>query len=216
MTTPEPAVLAALDAALRSPRAAAILNAAADEVAAELARTPNARLAWRPIPLETYDRLPGSIASSWVFVLRAGCTSGAERHPNSIQRFMSFRGAADMQIWGPRYAPGKPASGQTGWSRASALQSNAETEAASAAGVPLHRAWLSNHLISDPEAPLDRRWLSIPVNTWHRPVMGAGDWTVVSFHTAPDDQLIEERPADDENPDAGLLASSPYAGRHAR
>ena len=32
-------------------------------------------------------------------------------------------------------------------------------------------------------------------NVWHRPVVGTdGDWAVVSFHTVPADELIEERP----------------------
>ena len=51
---------------------------------------------------------------------------------------------------------------------------------------------------------------------WHRPVMGGGDWVVVSFHTAADDALIEERPADDENPDAAPVSAELYAGRKAR
>ena len=175
----EEAILASLEAAVRAPRSAAILAAVADEVSAELAGKPNARLAWRPIPLQTYDRLPEEIASSWIFALRAGCTSGAERHPNSIQRFMSYRGSADMQTWNDK-------------------------------------EWVSNFLSSDPQAPMQARWLSIPVNVWHRPVMGAGDWVVVSFHTASHDKLIEERPADDENPGRGLFSVELYAGRTAR
>jgi len=55
--------------------------------------------------------------------------------------------------------------------------------------------WRSNFLESDPAAPLERRWLSIPVNVWHQPVMGVEDWTVVSFHTVAPAELIEERPA---------------------
>jgi len=54
--------------------------------------------------------------------------------------------------------------------------------------------WRSNVLSSDPSAPLERRWLSIPVNVWHRPVMGECDWAVVSFHTVEAAELIEERP----------------------
>jgi hypothetical protein len=41
--------------------------------------------------------LPSSIFSSWVFALRAGAATGAERHPNSRQRMMSYRGAGDLQ-----------------------------------------------------------------------------------------------------------------------
>jgi hypothetical protein len=175
----EQAIIESLDAAVHAPRSAAILAAVADEVSAELTGISHARLAWRPIPLETYDRLPDGIASSWVFVLRADCTSGAERHPNSIQRFMSYRGSADMQTWNGK-------------------------------------KWVSHVLSSGPQAPIPERWLSIPINVWHRPVMGGGDWVVVSFHTAADDQLIEERPRDDENPDRGPVSVALYAGRQAR
>jgi hypothetical protein len=57
--------------------------------------------------------------------------------------------------------------------------------------------WQSNFLFSDPDAPLERRWISIPPNVWHRPVIdAAADWAVVSFHTLPEAELIEERPDD--------------------
>jgi hypothetical protein len=57
--------------------------------------------------------------------------------------------------------------------------------------------WQSNVLISNQEAPLEQRWISIPQNVWHRPVIGApADWVVVSFHTVPAEELIEERPDD--------------------
>src|SRR5262245_42027761 len=96
------------------------------------------------------------ILSSWVFVLRAGTTSGAERHPNSHQRVMSYRGTADLQ---------------TG---------NGER-------------WVSNILSSERAALLEERWLSIPIHVWHKPVMSAHNWVVVSFHTALERELIEER-----------------------
>lgn len=168
----EPEILESLDRALRTPSAEAFLKAFIDEVSATLHRDPQSRLAWRAVPLTIYENLPEGIASSWVFVLRAGCSSGAERHPNSIQRVMSYYHSADMQTWnGDR--------------------------------------WVSNVL---PE----NRWLSIPLNTWHRPVMHDADWAVVSFHTASDEDLIEELPEDDEHPDHGTKASKAYAGREAR
>ena len=172
-------ILETLDRAIREPRAAAFLSALTAEVGAVLTRDPAARLAWRSVPLEIYDRLPEGIASSWVFVLRAGCSSGAERHPNSIQRFMSYQGQADMRTW----------DGQR---------------------------WVSNRLSSEPEQALERRWLSIPINVWHRPVMGDVDWAVVSFQTASDTALIEELPLDDEQPDRGSRGQTVYAGRQAR
>jgi hypothetical protein len=60
--------------------------------------------------------------------------------------------------------------------------------------------WQSNVLISNPDAPLEQRWISIPQNAWHRPVVGKdADWTVVSFHTVTADELTEEKPADSGN-----------------
>jgi hypothetical protein len=54
--------------------------------------------------------------------------------------------------------------------------------------------WKSNMLISDPDAPLEKRWISISQNVWHQPVISKEeDWIVVSFHTVPADELIEER-----------------------
>ncbi len=60
--------------------------------------------------------------------------------------------------------------------------------------------WSSNHLVSDSEERLDRRWISIPPNIWHRAVVPEENWIVVSFHTVPEDELVEERPdANDVN-----------------
>jgi hypothetical protein len=62
--------------------------------------------------------------------------------------------------------------------------------------------WQSNVLTGDPDAPLEQRWISIPQNVWHRPMVGADtDWTVVSFHTVPAGELIEEK--EDESSQSG-------------
>ena len=127
-------------------------------VRAELTRNDEALMTWEPIPLSVFGpALPGEIRSAWVFVLRAGADTGAERHPNSHQRMMTFEGSGDMQTEG---------GGQ----------------------------WKSKVLISNPEASLEQRWISIPQNVWHRPVVGEdADWTVISFHTVPAEELIEEK-----------------------
>jgi len=55
-------------------------------------------------------------------------------------------------------------------------------------------AWHSHVLVSGPNASLERRWISIPKNVWHRPVIPSGaDWVVLSFHTVAAEELIEER-----------------------
>jgi hypothetical protein len=63
-----------------------------------LENDPKALLSWEPIPLDLYKQeLPSEIKSSWVFNLRKNTTTGAERHPNSIQRMMSYKGHGDFQ-----------------------------------------------------------------------------------------------------------------------
>ena len=42
--------------------------------------------------------------------------------------------------------------------------------------------WKSNVLTSDPAAQWEERWVSIPPNVWHQPVVpNESDWVVVSF-----------------------------------
>jgi len=61
----------------------------------------NRAIAWEPIPLSVFgEALPVAIRSSWVFILRAGAITGAERHPNSHQRMMSYRATGDLQTGG--------------------------------------------------------------------------------------------------------------------
>ena len=137
------------------------IDAIVARVAEKLRERPGEVLAWEPIPLDLYRApLPGTIRSSWVFILRAQTTTGAERHPNSHQRMMSYRGGGDFQ-------------------------------------TRRQGDWRSHRLTSDPAAPLDERWISIPPNVWHQGVVPGEDWAVVSFHTAEVDELIEERPAED-------------------
>ena len=161
MTPEERCRLEVLDTALRSERVREHIRSVVVRVRERLARRKDALMSWEPFPLDVLaTTLPPEIRSAWVFVLRAGADTGAERHPNSHQRMMSFEGSGDLQ---------------TGE----------------------HGKWQSNVLVSDPDAPLERRWISIPMNVWHRPVIeAAADWAVVSFHTVPAEELIEERPDD--------------------
>jgi len=161
MTTEERSRLEVLDTALRSERVREHIRSIVVRVREQLTRKKVALMTWEPFPLEILAATPPrEIQSVWVFVLRAGADTGAERHPNSHQRMMSFEGSGDLQT-------GEPGN------------------------------WESNVLVSDPDAPLERRWVSIPTNVWHRPVINADtDWAVVSFHTVSAEELIEERPDD--------------------
>ena len=161
MTEEERLRLETLDAALRSDSVREHIRSVVTRVREQLASRKDALMTWEPFPLDVLATiLPPEIRSAWVFVLRAGADTGAERHPNSHQRMMSFEGSGDLQTG----EPGK---------------------------------WQSNVLVSEADAPLERRWISIPRNAWHRPrIDAAADWAVVSFHTVPAEELIEQRPDD--------------------
>jgi len=161
MEPEEYARLEKLDTIVRSDELRAKINPMVDRVRAALSQQPEALMTWEPIAVEIFGQtLPQEIRSGWIFVLRAGADTGAERHPNSHQRMLTLRGTGDMRV---------------------------RADAASA-------TWQSNVLVSYPSAPLERRWISIPPNVWHRPVVGAdADWVVISFHTVPAEGLIEEK-----------------------
>jgi hypothetical protein len=153
----ERAILQSLDDTLKSESVRGKIEAIAGRVEQKLIKTRGALMTWEPVPLGVYGKsLPEKIRSSWVFVLRAHSDTGAESHPNSHQRMMSFRNSGDFQIWDGT-------------------------------------KWISNNLVSDPSAPLEKRWVSIPPGVPHRSAFPLNNWIVVSFHTVGEDQLIEER-----------------------
>src|SRR5947207_4411406 len=122
MTPEERSCLESIETVLRSENVREQIRPIVERVRAELRRKKEALMTWESIPLTIFGRaLPPEIRSAWVFVLRAGADTGAERHPNSHQRMMSFEGSGDLQT------------GQ-------------------------HGKWKSNILVSDPDAPLERRW----------------------------------------------------------
>jgi hypothetical protein len=169
MAKEERSLLQTLDEIVRSGEVRARIEPIVDRVRADLARKPDALMAWESVPLETFGELPPAIQSGWVFILRAGADTGAERHSNSHQRMMTFAGTGDMKI------------------DAKGIPNDVEAEA--------EIAWHSHILVSELDAPLERRWISIPKNIWHRPVIPKGaDWVVLSFHTVSAEELIEERP----------------------
>jgi hypothetical protein len=170
MTREERSLLETLDEIVRAKKVRTRLLPIVERVRAELARKSDSLMAWEPIPLKTFGKqLPPWIKSGWVFILRAGADTGAERHPNSHQRMMTLVGTGDMKT------------------DAKARPNDVNTES--------EIVWRSNILVTESDGPLNRRWISIPKNVWHRPVIPKGvAWVVVSFHTVPAAQLVEERP----------------------
>jgi hypothetical protein len=161
MEAEERARLEKLDTIVRSAELRAEIGPIVARVCTALSDKPEALMTWEPIPLDIFgEGLPPEIRSGWIFVLRAGADTGAERHPNSHQRMMTLHGSGDMRVGADAASP----------------------------------TWESNVLVSEPGASLERRWISIPPNVWHRPVVGRdGDWVVISFHTVPAEELIEEK-----------------------
>lgn len=156
-------ILQDLDEIVRRESAKAVIDSLVPRVEQKLKKDSEALLAWEPVPLDTYGKgLPDIIRSSWVFIVRAQTKSGAERHPNSHQYMMSYRGTGDLQ-------------------------------------VKKDERWDSNLLVSNPEKGIENRWVSVPPYTWHQAVATKENWVVVSFHTALEDELIEERPDPSDN-----------------
>lgn len=94
----EHGLLRRLDEMLRDEHVRSSVDPMVARVMRQLARNAQSVMAWEPVPLHVYGgTLPDDIRSSWVFVLRSETATGAERHPNSIQRMISYRGTGDLQ-----------------------------------------------------------------------------------------------------------------------
>jgi hypothetical protein len=60
-----------------------------------------ALMAWEVVSPDAFgEGLPTNIRSCWIFVIRAGATTGAERHPNSHQRSFSLIGGGTFEVRG--------------------------------------------------------------------------------------------------------------------
>src|SRR5438046_3391885 len=145
MAKDEKSLLEELDRILRSDEIRAQIQRVVERVRKDLTRKKKAVMAWEPVPLQVFGGgLPPEIQSSWVFILRAGANTGAERHPNSHQRMMTLEGTGDMRV--------------------QALHGESSTGRALS-------PWQSNVLLSEPSARLERRGISIHPNVWQPPVV---------------------------------------------
>ena len=101
----------------RSLRSSSVRQAIAPTVARverQLSARSDEPQAWASISLGTLGfETPSEVRSCWVFVLRAGATFGAERHPNSHQRTIALAGAALFEVFvDGRWSP-SPVSAET-------------------------------------------------------------------------------------------------------
>jgi quercetin dioxygenase-like cupin family protein len=173
MITTDP-ILEQLDRAVRAPGVSDHVAAIVERVVAKL-QASHEVMAWETVDLSLFrGGLPAGIASCWVFVIRAGAQTGAERHPNSHQRSLSLAGRGEFQL--------RP-----------------------------KREWEPHPLSSGRDESLERRWVSIPANTWHRLLVGRDPWAMLSFHTVPSADLIEETPVGPDGLDRGPTERRRYA-----
>jgi len=94
-------VIAVLNEVVGTSSVGAMVREALRRVLQQL-ETSAGQMAWEIIPLTAFgSSLPESIRSCWVFVIRAGAETGAERHPNSHQRSLSLTGSGIFELRGP-------------------------------------------------------------------------------------------------------------------
>lgn len=92
-------ILRVLDGAVRDDAVRECIDSISRRVGEKLSATSDDLLAWESVPLSLFSvELPEIIRSSWVFVIRANSNTGAERHSNSHQFMMSYRGQGDLQV----------------------------------------------------------------------------------------------------------------------
>jgi hypothetical protein len=96
MTNDDTDIIEQLDALVRDPRVVRLVRRRIDDLTIALDGSPERQMAWSTFSADEIGSLPPGIGSSWCFLLRANATTGAERHPNSHQRMVSFDGHGDF------------------------------------------------------------------------------------------------------------------------
>ncbi len=111
---------------LSSSRHSEVIAPMLARVERSLADHPGQPQAWEPLTLGTLPfQMPAGVRSCWVFVLRAGASFGAERHPNSHQRTVALSGDALFEL----FIDGD-------WSQRPIRTSDSENDSVSAVSIP--------------------------------------------------------------------------------
>ncbi|MDE2875500.1 MAG: hypothetical protein OXU69_09735 [Gemmatimonadota bacterium] len=153
----------------------AVLAAAFAQLAASLEAQPGARYTMTVIPVDRLleDPMPAEedpVRMCRLFLLRRGARMAApERHRNSVQRLVSWRGAGRIHQGAPGEGPDDL--------RPREIRSP--------------RGGLSGGSATDRE--LLACWDVVPAGVWHFPEAGEGrDWATVTFHSAGEDEIVDE------------------------
>lgn len=175
------------------PEVRAVLDAGFVRLAVELGTRPEPPHATCTIPIKLFTSRSDSAGADQdqvrlcrLFLLRRGARMAVpERHTNSVQRLVSYRG----QGWVHQGVPGGPAINL----RARAVRSpqeGGEKQRMESADPGL--AALAP--VAD-IADLPCHWDIVPAGVWHYPEAGGGqDWATVTFHSAAEDEIVDETP----------------------
>jgi hypothetical protein len=112
MNAAQDSLIRQLDALIRTEAIAARLREIVPQVREQLEAS-DRPMAWEVVPLPAFGGgLPQSVRSCWIFVIRAGASTAAERHPNSHQRSCSLLGSGTFEMYdGASWRPHALASG---------------------------------------------------------------------------------------------------------
>ena len=157
--------LKTLDTIMREQRVRAEIDAAAAKLVSKLNESPGQLLAKEPVPRELFG----------------------EKLPGEIRACWVYLMRAPSVTEAERH----PNSHQ----RTISYQGKGDFQTRQVPVMGDLSEWKSNFLSSDLFARLEFRWISIPPNNWHKAAAQEGDWVMVSFHTVPENELIEEHPA---------------------
>ena len=158
------------------PAVRAVLDAGFAQLAAALRKRPDPPHVARTIPIELFadDARNDQVRLCRLFLLRRGKRMAVpERHRNSVQRLVSYRGRGAIH-------QGVPGGGPEGL-RARAIGSPGAKRSAHRDGP-----------VAD-TTDLVRHWDIVPEGIWHFPEAAEDrDWATVTFHSAAEDEIVDE------------------------
>jgi hypothetical protein len=168
-------LLPLLDRTIRTKRAKAYVTRALESLTHALAEAETSVL--MPLECRAFPGLPVQIRTVRLFGLKAGTKAPRERHPNSFQRVVSLEGTGVIQVWGLG----------GGGSRTSDRGQRHRTDETRPVVSVLHR------LRSAEDAPLGKRWSTVPTGLWHQAWASPdSDWVALAFHTAQSRHLVDQ------------------------
>ena len=173
------------------PEVRAVLDAGFAQLALELETRPDPPHATCTVPIELFtgagqdriteaseDRVTADrhdrVRLCRLFLLRRGARMAVpERHRNSVQRLVSYRGSGSI-------CQGVPGGGP--------MELTARVIRSPGAKGPVR-----NDVARAASSGLARHWDIVPAGVWHYPeAHGGEDWATVTFHSAAEGEIVDE------------------------